>query len=206
LPRSTLEHGGEANGEKHQWSTKHTEWRDLELPFVKTSYKMRKGCLVAAVVPSQARHLLTQRADRSKVPATDGPVLGGAHCKTECGVLRSCKIGSLFSALGFALPRPLSSGRAHVRSCQARQVHAAGPGSLGLAMSVAGRSGIYNTDLGSIDTSRTSPRSHGRFFVLRRQLSSRLRSTASKEDGQCQASQSLRYLPTQPHGSVGWPK
>lgn len=31
------------------WSPKtHNEWRDLELPFVKTSDKMRKGCLLVA--------------------------------------------------------------------------------------------------------------------------------------------------------------
>jgi len=39
---STLESGRQNN-----------EWRDLELQFVKTSYKIRKGCLVAAVVPSR---------------------------------------------------------------------------------------------------------------------------------------------------------
>lgn len=43
----------------HWWSPKHNEWRDLELPFVKTSDKMRKGCLVAAGQPIV-------------VPATDG--------------------------------------------------------------------------------------------------------------------------------------
>lgn len=76
----------------HWWSPKHNEWRDLELPFVKTSDKMRKGCLVAAgqpiVVPATdgAGVCVVRTATRS----AEGSVLESTQYAVACTIAVPC--------------------------------------------------------------------------------------------------------------------